>query len=218
MADNWAVQGETKSDSVAEVAQPPRQRRTLPWTRVVGFLAALIGVAALAATAFVYAETQRDILRISTDIAQLRLSLDLYAQRDGSAAPADNAGLTDLSNRLAILEDAWRSGPANAATTPASLPALPGETGAAATPPAAAGDCLPTGTRFLVAAGDSYPVCGSTGVVDVAAVDNGYISLRDGTVIAAGGTIGLPNSACMIGVVSSGADGMTGYAEIRVTC
>ena len=222
MADDWAVQGETKSETPV-VESPPRpvgDRRPPPWTRIVGLVAASIGVASLAATAFVYADMQRDILRLSTDIAQLRLSLDLYAQRDTATAPAatDSAGLTDLSNRLAILEESWRSGAASsAATAPATLPALPGEAGAAAVN-AGDGDCLPTGTRFLVAAGDSYPVCGSTGVVDVAAVDNGFISLRDGTVVAAGGTTGLPNSACMIGVVSSGADGMTGYAEIRVTC
>jgi hypothetical protein len=37
-------------------------------------------------------------------------------------------------------------------------------------------------------------------------------------VIAAGGTIGLPDTNCMIGVVSAGEDGMTGFAEIRVSC
>jgi len=219
VADNWAVQGETKSDApvVDTPERAPREKHPLRWTRILGFVAAAIGVASLAATAFVYADMQRDIVRISTDIAQLRLSLDLYAQRDTAAAPvpSDSAGLTDLSNRLSILEESWRSGTAAAAATaPATLPALPG----AAAANAGDGDCLPTGTRFLVAAGDSYAVCGSTGVVDVAAVDNGYVSLRDGTVIAAGGTTGLANSACMIGVVSSGADGMTGYAEIRVTC
>ena len=35
---------------------------------------------------------------------------------------------------------------------------------------------------------------------------------------AAGATIGLPGTQCMIGIMSSGDGGMTGYAEIRVTC
>jgi len=77
---------------------------------------------------------------------------------------------------------------------------------------------MPPGTRFLVAAGDSYAICGFDGTVEIGGVDNGFMSLADGTVIAAGGNIPLPNSACMIGLVSSGEGGMTGFAEIRVTC
>src|SRR5690606_34101701 len=97
---------------------------------------------------------------------------------------------------------------------PAELPPLP----VAGDSAPASGDCLPTGTRFLVSSGDSYPVCGTSGVVAIGAVDNGFIALADGTVIAAGGTIGLPDTNCMIGVVSAGEDGMTGFAEIRVSC
>ena len=191
-------------------AQRPRPRG-LPWSVILSVVVGLVGVSALAASAWVYGETRRETLRLSTDMAQMRLSLELFARQQGAPSATDSASLSDLSNRLAILEANWRDAPPPvAASTPAA---------AAATPTAASdGDCLPTGTRFLVSAGDSYPVCGVAGTVEIGAVDNGFLTLGDGTVIAAGGNIGLPGTACMIGVVSAGADGMTGFAEIRVTC
>ena len=42
--------------------------------------------------------------------------------------------------------------------------------------------------------------------------------LADGTVIAQGGNIALPNSACMIGVVPGEGGSISGFAEIKVTC
>lgn len=196
-----------------ERAQHPRQRRRLPWSTILGVVVGLIGVTALGASAWVYGETRRDVMRLSTDIAQLRISLELFARQQGTPSTTDNASLTDLSNRLAILEQDWRDAPAAAA---AALPAIPA---AAAAPTAASdGDCMPTGTRFLVSAGDNYPVCGFGGTVSIGGVDNGFVTLGDGTVIASGGNIALPGSACMIAVVSAGQDGMTGYAEVRVTC
>lgn len=189
---------------------PPAARPRLPLATILSFVVGLVGIAALGASAWVYGETQREIMRLSTDIAQLRVSLELFGRQQGTPSGTDSASLTDLANRLAILEGNWRSSPAPAA----ALPPLP----ASAAAPASAGDCLPTGTRFLVSAGDSYPVCGIAGTVAVGSVDNGFITLGDGTVIAAGGNIGLAGTACMIGVVSAGEDGMTGFAEIKVTC
>ena len=70
----------------------------------------------------------------------------------------------------------------------------------------------------MVAAGDRYPVCGTGAMVEIGSVDDGFISLADGTVIAQGGNIVLPNSNCMIGVVPSDGGSISGFAEIRVTC
>ena len=50
----------------------------------------------------------------------------------------------------------------------------------------------------------------------IGGVDSGFLTLADGTVIAAGGTIALAGTACMIGVVSAG--DVPGFAEIRVIC
>lgn len=217
-----AIQSETRTTPEPSMgAAPARRVRRLPLANILSLVVGLVGVAAIGAAAWVYSETQRDIARISADIAQIRVSLELYGQSSpASGAAAEGSGsLLDLTNRIAILEQHWRGsiftpGEASAgATTPA-----PGFTPPAAPPVASTGDCLPTGTRFLVTAGDSYPVCGVAANVEIGAVDNGFLSLADGTIIASGGNIGLPGTGCMIGVVSAGEDGMTGFAEIRVTC
>lgn len=197
----------------------PRRRRRLPRaTTTLSVVAALVGVTSLAASAWIYSETRRETLRLATDLAQVRLSLDLYARSIGTATPATpavtspNAELSDLYNRLAILEQNWRSG----AT---ALPAIAPSTATPAPTSAGAGDdCLPSGMRILVAAGDSYPICGQNTAITVANVDNGFMSLSDGTMVVSGGTMPLPGTSCMIGVTSGGDEGVTGYAEIRVTC
>ena len=198
------------------VTPPPQPKR---WPQLLSIVASLVAVTALGTSAWIYGESRRELVRLATEVAELRLSLDLYAQREPDAAPTiDPVALEALGNRIAILEENWRNTPEPTSANPAlsELPPIAPPAGAAAA--VTDGDCLPTGTRFLVASGDSYPVCGIAGTVEIGAVDNGFISLRDGTVIAAGGNIALAGTQCMIGVVSAGEGGMTGYAEIRVTC
>ena len=198
----------------------PRRRRRIGGQQLLSFVAGLVAVGAIAASAWIYTDTQRDIRRVSTEMAQIRLSLELFNQQRPSAAPAVEApasdALLDLSNRLAILEESWRAKSA-AAPAPGTLPALPAQ---AATPQTTASgdDCMPPGTRFLVTGGDNYPVCGNGAEVNVSAVEAGYVALVDGTTIPNGGNALLRGTKCMVAVVSSGADGMTGYAELRVTC
>lgn len=175
---------------------------------VLAFGAVLLAMSALAFAGWIYAEGQREILRLSTELAQLRVSLDLYI-RNGSGEAVD---LTAMTDRLAALEQrvSGEDVPMPAAPTPATP-----ETTSAAD---ANADCLPEGMRLLVAAGDSYPICEQSAVVSVSFVDNGYITLDDGTSVASGGTMPLPGSACTLAVTSGGDEGLTGYAEIRVTC
>jgi hypothetical protein len=187
-------------------------------SRLFIFVVGLVAVAAIAATAWVYAETQRDIVRISTDIAQIKLSLELYGrQSPGDAAPAASSDqLLDLSNRIAILEQNWRDQPPSSADADTSrVPALPADGAATGGPQS---DCMPAGTRFLASAGDSYPICGTPGVVDVTTVEASHVTFTDGTIVPAGGSAILKGTNCTLAVVSSGADGMTGYAELRVGC
>ena len=191
-------------------ARPELRRRRLGWSNILAFTVGLVGVAAIAAAAFTYADTRREIVRLSTDLAQVRLTLDLLRQSppaSGSAA-TDTAALAELENRLAVLEENWRSAPSAAAPMPP----------AASAASTAADDCLPTGTRFLVSAGDTWPVCNSPAVVDVASVEPGYMTLLDGSVVAAGGNFPLLGSTCMLAVLSAGTAELSNYAEIRVTC
>jgi len=185
--------------------------------RLLLFLVGLVAVAAIAVSAWIYADTKRQLIAMATDIAQLRVSLDLYGQRAMAAAPAaptaapDDSQLQDLSNRLAILEENWR----NQAASPA-----PPATAAAA--PAAGGgpvdDCVPAGTRFLVSSGDSYAICGTEAMIEVSQVEASHVSLSNGTIIPAGGTALLPDTSCSVAVMASGPEGLTGYADIRVSC
>jgi hypothetical protein len=203
-----------------QAAAPPpvaktRKRRRLRAGALLGGLGAVIGLASLAASAWIYSEMQREVLRVSTEVAQLRVSLDLYAQRSAAAPIAASGKSTDLSaleNRLAILEQNWRG--AETAVQPTALPAISGPTVATESD----GDCLPSGMRLLVAAGDAYPICGTEASIEVMNVSNGYISLTDGTTVPSGGTVPLPGTACMIAVTSGGDEATTGFAEIRVTC
>lgn len=202
------------SPSVAVSSSPKRRRKARSGGLLTG-LAAAVGLAGLAASVWVYTEMQREMFRISTELAQLRISLDLYAQRSsapvtgGAVEPADTGALEALENRLAVLEQNWRGAP-----PPAALPPIDG----AAATAQSDGDCLPSGMRLLVAAGDSYPVCGTDAVVEVMNVANGYISLTDGTTVPSGGVMPLTGTACTISVTSNGDEAETGFAEIRVSC
>ncbi|MDB5472901.1 MAG: hypothetical protein JWP99_204 [Devosia sp.] len=187
---------------------------------MLSFVAGLVGVVAIGAAAWVYGETQREVAGVADALAEIRLSLEqLEGQAGGTADASASDSLLDLSNRLALLEQSWRSSLFGPGETP--VPAVPAQAFAPPTATATqptSGDCLPTGTRFMVAAGDSYPVCGTPALVEIGAVDNGFITLADGTVIAQGGTVGLPNSQCMVAVVPSDGGSLSGFAEIRVTC
>jgi len=242
VADNWALNGVSRDDgrtppgpeappagadaprATASGSDAPRRgdARTARPRPGLGELLTMavgvVGLAALGASAWVYAETQRDIRRVAGDIAQIRVSLELYGRQQasggGTAATDSDARLLDLANRLALLEANERNGGAAAsAAAPAAATGAP-----AGGTMATGGDCLPVGMRFMVAAGDSYAVCGTTAKVSIASVDTGYVTLADGTIVAEGGTINLAGSQCMMGVVPSEGDGLSGYAEIRVAC
>lgn len=186
-----------------ELPLPHKAQKAGHWPTVLATLGIVLGVASLGLAAWIHVEGQREILRLSTELAQLRVSLDLYAR-------SNNA--TDLSDRLTALEK-----------TQANVAQPEDGTGAAMPPPtdtsSASGDCLPVGVRLLVAAGDNYPICEQSTELTVSFVDNGYITLSDGTSVASGSNTPLPgNPACTLAVTSGGDEGLTGYAEIRVTC
>lgn len=212
MDEKWALPGVSKSDIGAPEIRSAKPSQSM---RLFIFAVGLVAVAAIAASAWVYAETQRDLNRVATDIAQIRLSLQLFGQqqRPGDIAVPASDTVQDLSNRLAILEQNWRS-----QTTASGTAALPAVPGAAAVSTGPQTDCIPQGKRFLVANGDSYPICGTQAVVAVTEVAATYVSFTDGTIITAGGNAMLKGTQCTLAVVSSGADGMTGYAELRVGC
>lgn len=221
MQDKWAIGGVSRDDdppAAVEPAGPPlavaaRPSRT---PAVLVFVVGLVAVAAIAATAWVYTETQRDMRRMAADIAQIKLSLELFGRQQSSAAAPADAGmdaatLEALENRLAILEESWRAGSTPAAAVPAEAPATDTASGPLT-------DCVPQDTRFLVTSGDDYAVCGSEGRVTVAGVGQSEITFAGDEAIVVGGSMALEGTSCVVSVLSANADGLSGYGEVRVSC
>src|SRR5690606_29388647 len=90
-------------------------------------LAGVLALVAVGISGFALTEARRDTLRVATDIAQLRVSLDLFSRQIQGNGPGGQS-LVDLSNRLVILEQAWRDQGRGAAApaAPADNPAQPG--------------------------------------------------------------------------------------------
>ena len=173
---------------------------------LLAFGAVLFGIAAFAFSGWIYSQNRQEILRLSTGLAELRVSLDLYTRNGGQ-----EGSLAALEERLSELETTLADTNVPVPTTASATPAV-SPTGSNQE------DCLPVGMRLLVASGDAYAVCDQPGTVEVSVVDNGYITLSDGTSVPSGGSMPLPGSPCMIAVTSGGDEGVTGYAEIRVSC
>jgi len=76
-------------------------------------------------------------------------------------------------------------------------------------------DCIPLGTRFMVKAGDNFPICKTKVVVKVAGVSDGLATLIGAGDIAAGATVPLSVAGCQAMVISAD---LSGYADLRVTC
>ncbi|GLQ54121.1 hypothetical protein [Devosia nitrariae] len=220
MEDKSVIGGVSRDDdppAAVEPAGPPlaaaRPSRT---PAVIVFVVGLVAVAAIAAAAWVYTETQRDMRRMAADIAQIKLSLELFGRQQVSASPApadtgaDTSVLEALENRLAILEESWRAGSTPAAAVPAEA-----ATDASAGPLT---DCVPQDTRFLVTAGDDYAVCGTESRVTVAGVGQSEITFAGDRAIVVGGSMALEGTSCIVAVLSANADGLSGYGEVRVSC
>ncbi len=167
-------------------------------------------------------ETARTLQAMQDRIASLE-----QQTRDQASA------LSDAQSRLATAQSQLASQPSSApdtqVATAAPTPlAPPTASSASAPPPAAASgatpaaitadgptkDCIPIGTRFMGAAGDSFPICKTRQVVKVAAVTDGLATVTGPGDITAGATVAL-SQGCTITVFS--ADN-SGYAEMRVSC
>ena len=193
-------------DRKANIRDTPTQAHAPRLPGLLAFGAVLFGIAAFAFSGWIYSQGRQEILRLSTELAELRVSLELYTRNGG-----ESGSLAALEGRLSEIEDSM----AGTSVPPPTATATPATSAFSSDQDQ---DCLPVGTRLLVASGDNYSVCDQPGTVEVSVVDNGYITLSDGTSVPSGGSMPLPGSPCMIAVTSGGDEGLTGYAEIRVSC
>ena len=134
-------------------------------------------------------------------------SLEAAPVQVAAASPASLPTVTPLA-------PAGDVSAASSASAPATSSMPPG-TPAAIVADGPTKDCIPLGTRFMGAAGDSFPICKTKLVVKVAAVNDGIATINGAGDVAQGG-IGTLEKGCNVSVFS--ADITSGYAEMRVTC
>ena len=142
--------------------------------------------------------------------------------------------LAALQSRIAVLERTTQNQAVELEAAKSALaaapvaPAVAGETQVAALEaPAAADtpaavtadgpttDCIPLGTRFMAAAGDSFPICKTKAVVKVSDVSDGTVTVNGPGMVVAGAVASLNEKGCEVMVFSAD---ISGYAEMRVSC
>ncbi len=207
-----------------------RYRRMVLMDRMIPFLAAFVGLLALAGAVLV--QTRIDNRGdVSTELAALRQSIDALQQRtaelaetDEALAAADNDGTIDallaLQDRMQKLETSWEEGAALATAATASgeggaFAAAIGSAPAAIDPNWPTSDCIPLGTRFMASTGDSIAICKTPVVIKVSAITGDNVLTENAGVINETASQAIPGSNCSLMVFTAEAEG---FAEMRVSC
>jgi hypothetical protein len=204
-----------------------RYRRLVLIDRVIPFLAAFVGLIALAGAVTAQLSAEARTQAVATEIASMRSSIDALAQ--GTAAlPAPAAddgtaeGLLALQDRMARLETDWQAQkdlaltlPTLPAVDPAAAPADVPAQAAAIDPDLPTTDCIPLGTRFMVTPNETYPLCQSREQVQVGMITADTVDVIGAGTIVETGFGALAGTTCTIMVFSADA---AGFAEMRVSC
>jgi hypothetical protein len=193
-------------------------RRMVLMNRIIPFLAALVGLVALAGAVMVQVNVTGQNEAIRAEIAEARQEMRLVVQRaenlstrldalgeGGSDGTAE--ALLALQDRLVKLETG-----AVAAVAPAPVAAT---SAAPIDPNLPVSDCIPQGTRFMVTVGDSFPICQTTIVVNASAISGDMTALDSGVTLVMGTPAPLPGGGCTASLLSTDA---AGFAELRVDC
>jgi hypothetical protein len=194
--------------------------------RVIPFLAALVGLLALAGAVFVQASATTRNQLVREEIAAVRDDIERLAARvaanSGSdATAAADSGMIDamlaLQDRMNALEAAWadrpQPDPARDGMEEGEFASADGSTAIDAEWPT--DDCIPIGTRFMASVGDELAICRSPVVVAVSAVTDDNVLVEDTGLITETAFKTIPGSNCRLTVFSADA---AGFAEMRVSC
>lgn len=199
-----------------------RYRRLVLIDRAIPFLAALVGLVALAGAVAVQLNTDAKTAAVTAAMAELRSSVDALGARADTPVAAVNDGIADgllaLQDRMNRLEGEWSTQKTALAVTPPATPA--------SADPVAAGpaeidpnlpttDCIPLGTRFMVLPDDSYPLCQSRAVVKTGAITDDAVYIEGPGQVVETGFGSLPGTNCTVMVFQAD---VAGFAEVRVTC
>ncbi|MBK8083970.1 MAG: hypothetical protein IPK28_09115 [Devosia sp.] len=198
-----------------------RYRRLVMIDRLIPFLAAFVGLIALAGSVVVQMQADARTRAVTEELVQMRTSLEQLAVRtEALAVPVDDgtaAGLLALQDRMVRLEAEFD---AVATAAPAAVPAAPAAAGeqtvtAAVDPSLPATDCIPLGTRFMVTPGETVPICQSRAVVKVGGITGDSVDIEGAGPIVETGFGTLIGTSCTVMVFSADIEG---FAELRVTC
>jgi hypothetical protein len=199
-----------------------RYRRLVLIDRLIPFLAAIVGLVALAGAVAVQLNTDAKTKSVTDAVVALQASVEALGKRaDALAVPAADdgtaAGLLALQDRMVKLESEWTAQQASAAAaTPAAL--TPGDAPAATAeidPNLPTTDCIPLGTRFMVTPGESYPICQSKAVVKTGMITADTVSIDGIGQVVETGFGNIAGTSCTVMVFSADE---AGFAEMRVTC
>ncbi|MBN9315074.1 MAG: hypothetical protein J0I99_05000 [Devosia sp.] len=198
-----------------------RYRRLVLIDRVIPFLAALVGLVALAGAVAVQLNADARTAAVMAAMAELRASVDALGTRtDALAAPANDgiaAGLLALQDRMNKLEGEWGAQQAAVASAPTAAPATAEAVTATADVDATlpTTDCIPLGTRFMVTPNETFPLCQSKAVVKTGPITADTVYVEGPGSVVETGFGSLPGTTCTIMVFSADE---AGFAEVRVTC
>lgn len=204
-----------------------RHRRLILIDRVIPFLAALIGLIALAGAVVVQLNGLSRSEALSEEMVKLSAGIDKLTQRaDALSSAPDNgtaAGLLALQDRMVKLEADVTAATEKLAAAPpaAAAPSPEAGTEAVATAPAKIDpslpttDCIPLGTRFMVTPNESYPLCQSKAKIEVGSITGDTVDINGAGTVTETGFSTLVGTSCTVMVFSADAEG---FAELRVTC
>ncbi len=209
-----------------------RYRRMVMMDRMIPFLAAMVGLLALAGAVLVQITVDNRSRDTVAEVVALRESVDALTRKaeqlalnDEALAAAANDGTIDamlaLQDRMNALETAWEERPV------ATMAATGGSADGSGAYAAAAGgaaeidpswpttDCIPLGTRFMASTGDSLAICKTPVVVKVSAITADSVMTETAGIVNETASRLIPGSNCNLMVFSAEAEG---FAEMRVSC
>ena len=200
-----------------------RHRRMVLIDRVIPFLAAGVGLIALAGAVVVQLNAEARTAALTSEISELRKVVEQIGVRTEAIALAQDdgtaAGLLALQDRLVGLESQVAVAAANVDAVPLAL--RPGADAAAETavaeidPNLPTTDCIPLGTRFVALPDESYPLCQSATVLKVGAITGETVLVEGAGPIVETGFAKIVGTECTVMVFSADIEG---FAEMRVNC
>ena len=198
-----------------------RNRRVVLIERLIPFLAAFVGLVALAGAVVVQTNVTAQTDAVRAELAATRQAMDRVVQRtenlsarlDAAGDPEDNGvaeALLALQDRMVKLEEAAKAAPL------ARLPSLTGsQPGRPLDPNLPSEDCIPQGTRFMITMDGENPICQSNIVITAGVISAEMVALDNGVILVPGTPSPLPGGACTASLLSTDE---AGFAELRVDC